>query len=266
MVHIGKVHIKEFRGLRDCTVTFGECNQPPHKFNMFVGANSSGKTSFIDSIIEAKKSPTNNNIDVRWTWFEEARQTVYFSSDRRQKPVDGVQVSPVESARACIEIDRIRRFVTMTLRQQTRRMGRRHSEGTSDRDWLARLNSFWTQFRKNETTIDMDIVDHKDVDNTDWNLFLFKGDERICSVDCLSAGEIDAIAFAVPFITMPIPFHGVVLIDDVEAYMTQEWATSLLMALRTMLPEAQFVVTTRLKGWTLPDCAMYDMGAITSKA
>lgn len=266
MAHIQKVHIKEFRGIRDCTVTFGEYNQPPHTLNVFVGGNASGKTSFVEAIVEAMKNPANTNVDVAWTWFEEARQTVYFSCDRRQKPVDGVQVSPVEPSKTYMESDRICRFVTMTLRQQTRRMSRRHSEGTKDQEWLARLNAFWTQFRNNGTMLDIDVVRHEQVFDPTWNLFLFNGDERICSVDCLSAGEIDAIAFAVPFVTMPTSFDGVVLIDDVEAYMTQEWATSLLTALRTMLPEAQFIVTTRLTGWTIPDCTVYDMGAITGKA
>lgn len=266
MTHIRQLHIKKFRGIRNCTVTLEEYNQPPHTFNMFVGGNASGKTSFIQAIIEVMENPESEDIYAKLTWIAEENQRVYFSSDRRQKPVDGVQVSPVEPSKTYIESDRICLFATMTLRQQARRVGRRYSEDAKDQEWLARLNSFWTQFRNNGTTLDIDLVDHKDMDNSYWNLYLFKGDERICSVDCLSAGEIDAIAFAVPFVTMPTPFEGVVLIDDVEAYMTQEWATSLLTALRTMLPEAQFIVTTRLKGWTLPHCIVYDMGAITGKA
>lgn len=266
MAHIKQVHIKKFRGIRDCTVTLEEYNQPPHTFNMFVGGNASGKTSFIQAIIEVMENPESEDIYAKLTWIAEENQRVYFSSDRRQRPVDGMQVSPMEPSKTYIESDRIRRFVTMTLRQQTRRMGRRYVDGASDREWLARLNAFWTQFRNNGTTLDVDVVRHEQVFDPTWNLFLFKGDERICSVDDMSAGEIDAIAFAVPFVTMPTPFDGVVLIDDVEAYMTQEWATSLLTALRTMLSQAQFIVTTRLKGWTLPDCTVYDMGAITGKA
>lgn len=265
MAHISSIRIANFRNIRNQAIVGLYCKHP-HTINMFVGGNASGKTSLLDAINLATSEPMNQNVDVEWT--EGCNKTcVFFRSNRHQSKVGGVQISLIANQQYDDDLNRIATFVAKTVQSQSRRAVGRYAGTAKNVQWLGALNMFWSLFRNNGTTFDTDFVSPEDFDNPDWNLFLFKGDERICSVDEMSAGEVDAIAFAVPFITMPNSYYnGVVLIDDIEAHMTQEWATSLLLALRTMLPEAQFIVTTRLTGWSIPDCAVYDMGAITGRA
>lgn len=260
MAHIQKVNVTSFRNMQNCNVSLSG------GLNLLYGGNASGKTAFLHAIITAwnyenKPSPLGDVETIpcgSWDYH-------YYSDRRSQYRIEGVQIPLTGEMPPKMESNRILWFIVSVLKQQARRANPRYAANAKDREWLARLNDFWTCFRGNGTTLDVDLVNPND-GSLDWNLFVFKGDQRLYDVNELSGGESDAIAFVVPFIMEQRPYDGVVLIDDVEAYMTQEWATSLLTALRTMLPEAQFIVTTRLKGWTLPDCTVYDMAAITGKA
>jgi hypothetical protein len=107
---------------------------------------------------------------------------------------------------------------------------------------LQTLNTFWAGFRQDNTHFVLDMVDPDHFHANDWDLFLFQGEARICSVDALSAGEQDLLSLAVP--SIPTPFHGILLLDRPELHLHPEWQTRLLPALRRLVPNAQLIIAT----------------------
>ncbi len=111
-----------------------------------------------------------------------------------------------------------------------------------DQVWLDKLNTYWRVFRDDGTTFAMTLVNPDDLDANDWDLFLYRGEERICSVDMMSSGEQEVIAMAVPFLTSD--FDGLVLIDEPEQHLHPQWQGRVLRALRTLVPTSQVIVAT----------------------
>lgn len=138
--------------------------------------------------------------------------------------------------------ERIVRFSTALKNQLTRRVPGYRGPEPKDVEWTERLNTFWRRFRNDGTELVMTLVNPDDLDQNDWDLFLYKGNERICSVGELSSGEQEVIAMAVPFITEP--FDGILLIDEPELHLHPEWQARLMRALRALIPEAQIIVAT----------------------
>jgi ABC-type branched-subunit amino acid transport system ATPase component len=137
---------------------------------------------------------------------------------------------------------RISRFNVALKNQLTRRVPGYRGPEPKDVEWTERLNTFWRKFRNDGTDLVMTLVNPDDLDQNDWDLFLYEGEKRICSVGELSSGEQEIIAMAVPFITEP--FDGVLLIDEPELHLHPEWQARLMRALRALIPDAQIIVAT----------------------
>ncbi|MCB9746222.1 MAG: ATP-binding protein [Alphaproteobacteria bacterium] len=112
---------------------------------------------------------------------------------------------------------------------------------TRDAEWLQRLNAVWTAFHDDGSVLDADIVDPED-DDSGFDLFVFDGDQRRCSIDQLSSGELELLTMAGTLILQD--FDGLLLIDEPELHLHPEWQRGLLDALRAMAPEAQLILAT----------------------
>jgi len=183
----------------------------------------------------------------RWSW-DHCRERLamlrveYISSRRVPALLGPVRDTLRPAPAADAESNRIARFKQRVRQQQGRRVPGYKGPDPLDEAWLSRLNAFWREFRDDGTALTMTLVDPGNLDVSEWDLFLYRGDERLCSVDRLSSGEQEVIATAVPFITEP--FDGLLLFDEPELHLHPRWQGRLLRALRKLLPEAQIVVAT----------------------
>lgn len=109
-------------------------------------------------------------------------------------------------------------------------------------DWLARINRAWQLLHHDDSRIDAQLVD-PDAEDVRADLYLLRGDTRVCSVDQLSAGEVELITIAGAVVLNELA-HGVVLIDEPELHLHSEWQAGILPALRELAPGVQFIVAT----------------------
>ena len=117
--------------------------------------------------------------------------------------------------------------------------------GASKADrWLARINAAWHRFHGDEATrIDAQIVEAEEEEGLLADLFVMRGDERVCSVDQVSSGEIELLSFA-GWIILNDFEDGLLVIDEPELHLHQQWQVTILPALRELAPNAQFLVAS----------------------
>lgn len=166
----------------------------------------------------------------------------YLSSRRVQALVGPVQDAIRGRPPEATEANRIWTFKHRVRQQQGRRVPDYEGPEPLDRVWMERLNVFWHEFRNDQTRLKMTLVDPGNLDVSEWDLFLYEGNRRICAVDALSSGEQEIIALVAPFITEP--FDGVLLFDEPELHMHPQWQGRVLRALRKVIPDAQVIVST----------------------
>ncbi|MCB9740038.1 MAG: ATP-binding protein [Deltaproteobacteria bacterium] len=169
-------------------------------------------------------------------------QVEYLSSRRLPARVgaieDAVRGRPADDT----EANRLWRFKQRVRQQQGRRVPGYVGPEPLDQLWMAKLNDFWKVFRADGTHLTMTLVDPGDLDASEWDLFLYKGARRICSVDALSSGELEILSMVVPFITEA--FDGLLLIDEPELHLHPQWQGRVMRALRRVVPHAQLIVAT----------------------
>jgi energy-coupling factor transporter ATP-binding protein EcfA2 len=168
---------------------------------------------------------------------------VFYASARRASALGGpVQDTPHGESVPATEVNRIWTFKDRLRKQQGRRVAGYRGPAPRDELWLQQLNSYWRTFRDDGTTFAMTLVEPENLDRNDWDLFLYRGDERVCSIDAMSSGEQEVLALAMPFITEP--FDGLLLIDEPEQHLHPQWQGRVLRAIRTLVPTSQMIVAT----------------------
>jgi ABC-type lipoprotein export system ATPase subunit len=119
--------------------------------------------------------------------------------------------------------------------------------GTSKADrWLERINQAWRRFHGDDgTSIDAQLVEPGPGEEEELlaDLFVMRQGERLCSVDQVSSGEIELLSFA-GWIILNDFDGGLLVIDEPELHLHQEWQAAILPALRALAPRAQFVVAS----------------------
>ena len=75
------------------------------------------------------------------------------------------------------------------------------------------------------------------------DLVVKRGDDRICSVDQLSSGEIEVLVFA-QWVILNDVHAGLLVIDEPELHLHPSWQATILPALRELAPGLQFLVAT----------------------
>jgi predicted ATPase len=165
----------------------------------------------------------------------------YFSSWRAPILPGGLQ--PVTRGRPPLETEanRLRILKQKIINERARRAFDPDPSQAHDAVWLARLNKMWSAFHRDGSTIDAGIVDPK-AEDTLFDLFVFDGTKRRCSIDQISSGELELLTFAGTLLFGE--FAGIVIIDEPELHLHREWQSQLLGALSAMAPEAQLIVTT----------------------
>lgn len=114
-------------------------------------------------------------------------------------------------------------------------------------DWLTRLNSAWAVFHGDDgTTLEPQLED-PDAEDALADLFLMRGERRICSVDQVSSGEIELLTMAGALVMNDLQ-EGIILIDEPELHLHPQWQGVVLRALRQFAPKAQFIVASHADG------------------
>jgi energy-coupling factor transporter ATP-binding protein EcfA2 len=166
----------------------------------------------------------------------------YISARRLPAQVGPVQDRTSGRGPAPTEANRIWTFKDRLRKQQGRRVAGYRGPEPLDRLWLDKLNAYWAELRPDGTSFAMTLVDPDDLDANDWDVFLYRGEERICPIDALSSGEQEVLAMAMPFITEP--FDGLLLIDEPELHLHPQWQGRVLRGIRRLVPGAQVIVAT----------------------
>ena len=111
------------------------------------------------------------------------------------------------------------------------------------------MNEFWGKFRQDDTYIDADFIENIGEDTDPYfDLFICKKDHtgkvfKVCSIDALSAGELELLQLAGSIITREVDLD-LLVIDEPELHLHPQWQSGLLPALRSLLPNTQFIIAT----------------------
>jgi len=117
------------------------------------------------------------------------------------------------------------------------------SGATREAEWLQALNRAWARLRGDDgTRLDVQIVDEK-AEDLFADLFVVRGDERVCGVDRLSSGEIELVSAAGWLVTGGMQ-DGLLLIDEPELHLHAQWQATFLPALREVAPQVQIIAST----------------------
>lgn len=167
----------------------------------------------------------------------------YFSSWRAPILPGGLQATSGGRPPDDNEANRLRRLKQRIINDQARRAIARNPGNAQSphADWLARLNAVWRAFHADDSTIDADIVDPGAGDPL-FDLFVFDGATRRCSIDQISSGELELVTLAGTLLLAGI--DGILLVDEPELHLHRQWQTRLLDALAAMAPDAQLVIAT----------------------
>lgn len=165
----------------------------------------------------------------------------YFSSWRAPILPGGLQPTTRGRPPLDTEANRLRRFKQKVINERARRAFEVDPSQAHDAVWLERLNKIWRSFHRDGSTIDAGIVDPEAEDPL-FDLFVFDGTVRRCSIDQISSGELELLTFAGTLLFGD--FGGIVMIDEPELHLHREWQSQLIGALTTMAPNAQLIVTT----------------------
>jgi predicted ATPase len=110
--------------------------------------------------------------------------------------------------------------------------------------WMGQLNRAWRRFHRNDgTTIAPELVEHEGDEGLFIDLVVKHGEDRICSVDQLSSGEIEVLVFA-QWVILNDVHAGLFVIDEPELHLHPSWQATILPALRELAPGLQFLVAT----------------------
>lgn len=140
------------------------------------------------------------------------------------------------------EANRLWRLKQRIINERARRAFERGASTTAEDElWLQRINEVWAAFHRDDSTIDAGIVDPKSEDPT-FDLFVFDGSARRCSIDQVSSGELELVTMAGTLLLSD--FDGLLVVDEPELHLHREWQTQLVDALTTMAPRAQIFLAT----------------------
>jgi energy-coupling factor transporter ATP-binding protein EcfA2 len=139
------------------------------------------------------------------------------------------------------ETNRLWRLKQQIINERARRAFERDPSLAKDAQWLRRLNEVWVTFHADGSTIDADIVD-PETDDPTFDLFVFDGPTRRCSIDQVSSGELELVTMAGTLLLCG--FDGLLLVDEPELHLHREWQTQLVDTLMAMAPQAQLFMAT----------------------
>lgn len=167
----------------------------------------------------------------------------YFSSWRAPILPGGLQPASRGRPPEDTETNRLRRLKQRIINERARRAfeSKPPTSQTPDQVWLDRINKVWTAFHSDGSLIDAGLVD-ENADELLFDLFVFDGAARRCSIDQVSSGELELLALAGTL--MLGEFAGILLIDEPELHLHREWQSRLIDTLTAMAPQAQLILAT----------------------
>lgn len=175
------------------------------------------------------------------TFGPSASQVEYFTSWRAPALLGPVWPTTAGRKAADTEANRLRNIKQRIVDQKTL-----ESYGTNvglHDSWLNTLNDAWASLHLGEgtTLADQPVVPGQA--EAGFDLYLLERDgTRRCSVDQLSAGEIETLCMA-GVLTLN-DFHGVLLMDEPELHLHPQWQRQIIPVLHKLAPRAQIIATS----------------------
>jgi hypothetical protein len=260
-IRITRIEIQGYRGIREPLVLdlVGPDGHPVQQF-VLAGPNGSGKTSVLEAVLLAlgrrdllERDVPKEQLEGHWrlsvpktariklTVREEDRDrtiycapgdppttkvesVAYFSSWRAPILVGAVKPLGRGNRPADTEGNRLWRLKQRIVDEQAKTAFSSPLEPLPQvgESWLAMVNKAWARLHGDDgTRIKADLVDPNDEEA--WaDLFVVKGDKRLCSVDQVSSGEIELLSFA-GWIALTGFNDGLLVIDEPELHLHPEW-------------------------------------------
>lgn len=170
----------------------------------------------------------------------------WFSSWRAPELVGSIQPLGAGKRPTNTENNRLWRVKQKLIDEVLRKNLPGASPGTNKAaPWLARINEAWNRFHGSDGTHIEVRQDERTTEEEGYraDLFVMRGATPLCSIDQISAGEIELLSFA-GWIIIDDFKGGLLLIDEPELHLHPQWQATLLPALRMLCPEIQLVVAS----------------------
>jgi energy-coupling factor transporter ATP-binding protein EcfA2 len=271
---IRDLHIRDFRGIDDLTLSFIGPGDYPTQVVVLGGPNGCGKTAVLeaclsvlgrgelarrrveegairlgrdDFLIEATVQVRDRFHKLSRTSSEAGRVILpcwYFSSERFARLVGAVGITAGRRDRGMERTEKnrlemIKQFLVNAKAHALFPSGEAdsHSRFSTAMD---ELNRSWEMFYPGQTFTVEPVSDDPDAG---FDLFLLDGPSPRLSVDKLSSGQLEILMFAGVLI-MEQEMEGIILIDEPELHLDLQWHRSLLRSMSTLKPKCQIIAAT----------------------
>jgi hypothetical protein len=171
----------------------------------------------------------------------------YFSSWRAPRLVGAVKPLVQGRRPADNETNRLWRL-KQRIADEFLRLGMQYSLPGSAANkpgvWMEQINRAWSRFHRNDgTKIAPELIELEREQGNGFDLVVMRDNERLCSVDQLSSGEIEVLVFAQWIIVNEVR-EGLLVIDEPELHLHPSWQATILPALRELSPGVQILAAT----------------------
>jgi predicted ATPase len=273
-VGIRDLHIRDFRGIDDLTLSFVGPKDYPTQVVVIGGPNGCGKTAVIeacllvsgheklvrgksgrdavrlgqeDFVIEAKLQDGNAVHSVTCTSRKPGRQTVpfwYFSSWRAPQLLGTVGVTAGKRGKRPAKTEENRLWLVKQFLVNAKAHALFPSqESTSELRFSAamrEINRTWQIFFPGQS---LSVEPESDDPNAGFDVYRREDHDPRLPVDALSSGQLEVLMFAGALV-MEENARGVILIDEPELHLDPQWHRQILRAIVRLKPECQIVVAT----------------------
>lgn len=270
---ISDIHIRNFRGIEDLKLSFcGPDGKTPNRLVVIGGPNGCGKTTVLEAVLLAAgyRKGIRGEHDSKgfWVWrhsfeidasFIEKGDVilrrcvgagdatigvpcVYFSSWRTSEWVGPLSISGQATRKQTHERERLaivkQHLVNATAYDLFPSNDQQATSGISQT--LEQLNETWGVFFPGEN---FRVERSGDVTVPAFDVYVYGRNGHRITVDELSSGQLEIFMFAARLLVWKFD-EGIILIDEPELHLDQQWHRYIVDAIQKLKPNCQLIVAT----------------------